>query len=111
MPKKKPIGKYQNKQWLKLRSQVFKRDGNKCKKCTSSECLQCHHEYYIFGRKIWEYPITAFITLCKICHEKFHTKTKGRELVRKATDEEKKWYNSKFKKKLIPKPKKRNPRK
>lgn len=34
--------------------------------------LHVHHKYYILGRKPWEYPNDALITLCSDCHEKLH---------------------------------------
>lgn len=34
--------------------------------------LHVHHKYYIIGRKPWEYPNDALITLCSDCHEKLH---------------------------------------
>lgn len=34
--------------------------------------LHVHHKYYVLGRKPWEYPDEALITLCSDCHEKLH---------------------------------------
>lgn len=34
--------------------------------------LNIHHEYYIHGKKPWEYPNEALITLCANCHHKRH---------------------------------------
>ena len=36
--------------------------------------LNIHHNYYIHGRKPWEYPNDALVTLCEICHKKRHEK-------------------------------------
>lgn len=67
--------------WIKKRKEVLKRDNFTCRGCESKTDLQCHHSYYINGRKLWEYPLQSFITLCRDCHEKFHEKIKGSELV------------------------------
>lgn len=34
--------------------------------------LHVHHKYYVDGRKPWDYPNDALITLCSECHEKLH---------------------------------------
>lgn len=34
--------------------------------------LHIHHEYYIQGRKPWEYDDSALVTLCAECHQKRH---------------------------------------
>lgn len=85
---KKPIkktkidnGGYTNKLWRELRLEVFKRDNNTCEKCKSNKNLHCHHNYYIVGRKLWEYPLSCFSTLCQSCHEEYHKKIKGYQLV------------------------------
>lgn len=80
---------YLTREWLNLRKIVFERDNNKCRECGTTYNLQCHHEYYIYGRKVWEYPLLAFTTLCRNCHVAFHNKIKGKSLVRKATAQEK----------------------
>lgn len=74
-------GGYKHKSWRDLRLLVFKRDNNTCENCKSKINLNCHHNYYISGRKIWEYPLSCFSTLCRECHEAFHKKIKGSELV------------------------------
>ena len=74
-------GGYKNKEWRDLRLLVFKRDNNTCQTCKANKDLHCHHNYYIVGRKLWEYPLICFSTLCRECHESFHKKTKGSELV------------------------------
>ena len=35
--------------------------------------LNVHHSYYIRGKKPWEYPDDALVTLCEDCHKKRHT--------------------------------------
>lgn len=74
-------GGYTNVLWRGLRLEVFKRDNNTCEKCLSNKELNCHHNYYISGRKLWEYPLSCFSTLCRTCHEEFHKKIKGTQLV------------------------------
>ena len=34
--------------------------------------LRLHHKYYIKGKKPWDYPDEALMTLCDSCHERFH---------------------------------------
>lgn len=65
---------YRNKRWVEYRERVKKRDGYKCLKCHDVRNLQVHHTYYEQGKKIWEYPISACITLCKKCHAIEHKK-------------------------------------
>lgn len=38
--------------------------------------LNTHHNYYIFGRKPWDYDNGALVTLCSRCHQKRHQQTK-----------------------------------
>lgn len=38
--------------------------------------LNIHHNYYIFGRKPWDYDNGALVTLCSRCHQKRHQQTK-----------------------------------
>jgi len=37
--------------------------------------LHVHHKYYQEGLKPWEYPDSALITYCWVCHEKLHATT------------------------------------
>ena len=34
--------------------------------------LNIHHEYYLLGKKPWEYSNDALVTLCSECHQKRH---------------------------------------
>lgn len=62
--------KLRDPRWQKRRLEVFQRDGFKCCDCDSeSETLHVHHRYYVRGREPWNYPLCAFQTLCKDCHE------------------------------------------
>ena len=40
------------------------------------KCLNIHHKYYVRGRKPWEYPNDALITLCQECHQNRHHNSK-----------------------------------
>jgi 5-methylcytosine-specific restriction endonuclease McrA len=64
--------------WDAKRKKVFKRDGYRCQKCGTNSRLNCHHTYYMAGRKPWEYPLSALTTLCQECHTNLHAETKIR---------------------------------
>jgi len=81
--------------WFRLRDKVLQRDHNKCTKCHSTVNLNVHHLYYVYGRKAWDYPQSAFTTLCKVCHEKWHDK---HEIVVRDTIADKKYKPIKRKK-------------
>jgi RNase P subunit RPR2 len=38
--------------------------------------LSVHHNYYIEGKRPWEYEPSAVITVCPTCHKKIHDTTK-----------------------------------
>jgi hypothetical protein len=62
--------KLKDPRWQKLRLQVFERDLWTCQSCYNTEnTLHCHHRYYEKDKEPWEYPLTAFETLCASCHE------------------------------------------
>lgn len=65
-----------NDKWHEKRAKVFKRDGYKCQHCGVNKSLNCHHTYYVSGKKPWEYPLSALLTLCKECHTRLHSETK-----------------------------------
>jgi hypothetical protein len=72
---KKRRKSYYNKKWFDFSKKVRLRDGNKCLKCgrTNSEVvLQTHHKKYKPNLKLWEYPLSDCITLCKGCHSREH---------------------------------------
>lgn len=58
--------------WKKKRSLIIKRDKFKCTECGCLDTLNVHHKYYVKGKKAWEYPNNALITLCEKCHTKWH---------------------------------------
>jgi 5-methylcytosine-specific restriction endonuclease McrA len=65
-----------SEKWTEKRLKVFKRDGYKCQRCGTNKSLNCHHTYYTSGKKPWEYPLSALLTLCKDCHTRLHSETK-----------------------------------
>lgn len=54
---------------------LFKRDKFRCQNCgfvglSSGKYLQAHHNWYARDqRDPWDYPLSALITLCRMCHE------------------------------------------
>jgi hypothetical protein len=66
---------YYNDSWFKFSESVQRRDGYKCLKCGRKKgevVLQTHHKFYKSGLKIWEYPLSDCITLCKGCRAQHH---------------------------------------
>lgn len=62
--------------WQKLRLRVLERDGFTCRWCKAEDkTLNVHHLYYESGNEPWDYPLTAFLTLCRDCHQ---TESEGR---------------------------------
>lgn len=59
--------------WLKKRNVILERDKHQCILCGSSSNLQVHHLRYSEGKKAWEYPNAALVTLCDECHQKVHS--------------------------------------
>jgi DNA-binding transcriptional ArsR family regulator len=59
--------------WQRKRLTIFERDGWACQRCHATDhTLNVHHTYYARGKKPWEYPDTALLTLCEACHRKEH---------------------------------------
>ncbi len=55
--------------WQKKRLQVFARDKWACLDCgATSKELQVHHKWYLAGKRPWEVPMQALVTLCVTCH-------------------------------------------
>lgn len=63
-------------EWKQWRQKVFLRDNYKCRKCNSNKNLNPHHIYNFSKYKNLRYKKCNGITLCKICHTKFHSKQK-----------------------------------
>lgn len=89
---------YLSIEWKNLRLRVLKRDKFQCTKCNSTKILQCHHLYYSKDKLAWQYPLSAFKTLCKKCHTTLHKKTPGKKFVIKKkvikTSMKEKLYNN-----------------
>ena len=61
---------YLDPRWQKKRLAIMSRDDWACQVCGDKEdTLHVHHRYYLKGRKPWEYPDEALVTLCAACHE------------------------------------------
>lgn len=63
----------ESREWKKMRAAVLNRDNHTCQKCGCKHDLRVHHKYYVMGHAIWDYPSSAFETLCEDCHTKFHS--------------------------------------
>lgn len=63
--------KLKDPRWQRIRLRVFERDLWTCQQCnTKDKTLSAHHLYYNFQTDPWDYPLTAFRTLCIDCHER-----------------------------------------
>lgn len=61
--------KLRDPRWQKKRLEIMKRDEFSCNGCGDAEStLNVHHHYYEKGKMPWEYPDSAFSTLCENCH-------------------------------------------
>jgi hypothetical protein len=62
-------------EWKEKRAEIYERDRRTCVDCSKTGVkIHCHHEHYVTGKKPWEYPAYALVTLCAACHEKRHKK-------------------------------------
>ena len=76
------LEQYKNPKWQKIRLEILERDNWACQKCGDDESqLQVHHRQYVYGKKVWDYPIKELITLCNDCHKE------EKELMKEATEE------------------------
>lgn len=59
-------------EWQEKRLKIMSRDKFSCRKCGNEQkrTLHVHHYWYERGKKPWEYPDEALITLCDQCHER-----------------------------------------
>lgn len=64
---------YNSPEWMKIRAEVFRRDGYKCKDCGSIDNLQCHHLSTLNYRNP---DLNCLVTLCNNCHIKRHGEQK-----------------------------------
>jgi hypothetical protein len=64
--------------WFEKRSQIIKRDMNRCIVCGSSDKIEVHHRQYHFSKSLksfvppWGYKNSYLITLCNSCHDTGH---------------------------------------
>lgn len=62
-----------NPLWIGKRNEILSRDKNTCQMCGAKDkYMHVHHNYYIRGRKPWEYDDSTLITLCEDCHSYIH---------------------------------------
>ena len=60
---------YETAHWNETRSQRLFKDGFTCRSCMSVTDLQVHHWVY----ELFEESIEDLMTLCRECHERFHS--------------------------------------
>lgn len=64
------LEKLKDPRWQQQRLKILERDAWTCQGCgDKTKTLHVHHLYYERGREPWEYPNSAFLTLCADCHE------------------------------------------
>lgn len=73
------------KKWKSVVERVADRDGHRCRLCTSTEHLICHHSTYEHFMEGGELEENDCITVCNRCHMSIHR----RKSVRKYFDETK----------------------
>ena len=75
-----PKKEYNNPKWKKRRLDILKRDKYTCRSCGASSCaLHVHHRWYLSGRKAWEYPDVALVSMCPGCHHEYGPSTLEKE--------------------------------
>ena len=59
-------------EWQRLQDKIRTRDKYICRHCERDTdiLLHIHHRYYVQGRRYWDYPDKAFISLCEECHDR-----------------------------------------
>lgn len=63
--------KLKDPRWQRKRLAVFELSSWRCDDCTDNEkTLHAHHKYYVKDKDPWDYPDSAFKTLCDECHDK-----------------------------------------
>jgi len=63
------LADYRDGRWYRLRDAVLSRDSYRCVVCGTEAGIQCHHHWYVGGRKAWEYEVGELSTLCNSHHE------------------------------------------
>lgn len=62
--------KLKDPRWQKKRLEIFNLQDWKCQNCGSAtDQLHLHHRYYKPKTEPWDYPNSAFLTLCHECHD------------------------------------------
>ena len=64
--------KLKDPRWRKKAARVKELAGNLCQDCGKNGTLEAHHCYYAamrHGYEPWEYPLSAFRSLCRRCHD------------------------------------------
>lgn len=62
--------KLRDPRWQKKRLEIMQRDEFTCQKCCdTTTTLNVHHNYYEPNTEPWDYPDSALVTFCEICHQ------------------------------------------
>ncbi len=69
--------------WQKKRLEILQRDNFTCIVCGSNDKeLNVHHLYYKSDTMIWDYDDECYVSLCKNCHDNYHSQDKVFGLLR-----------------------------
>jgi len=70
--------KLRDPRWQRKRLEIMQRDGFACRLCGDKEnTLNVHHLYYDRDAEPWDYPSSALVTTCEVCHEDMHVARHG----------------------------------
>lgn len=62
---------YQSQKWLDMSARLKEERGHRCQDCRlETYDLDCHHLFYIRGRKAYDYWDYTILVLCRGCHAK-----------------------------------------
>ena len=61
-----------SKRYVKWRDAVFKKNNYTCQKCEAKRNLEAHHIFSWVDNEYYRFNIEAGITLCQVCHKRFH---------------------------------------
>lgn len=62
--------KLRDPRWQRKCAEMKSMAGWACECCNRTDLnLQLHHKYYQSGAEPWDYPASAFLVLCEVCHE------------------------------------------
>jgi 5-methylcytosine-specific restriction endonuclease McrA len=75
--REEPYAKFlRSQEWRDTVARVLKRDGGLCQCCLARSAVQVHHlGSYRAGRRP---PAFMLISVCKVCHSRFHASKLGR---------------------------------